>query len=454
MHSFTFSSLVEESASIWDLARRLGAICMDHGAELQVALEDRLLAEVAESLTDHVTISDPAAWTAIVGDPGQLKAQLEPGLAALLEQADLYYPLDCLGVLRGLCRGVLPSLYATAYGTVPLDRGTPVPFAPRPLLDGFEKTPLPERLNSNDLLGGYGHRLFEFSAGEAVQVVLDFAARSRIDELTWSGEERLPRVATIHPQDCGALEVRTRTESEFFDAGPAEWRPEEVLSLLRQVADVEIAVLPELSLPSPAALEREMSQNPAEFPGLVIAGSAHVRVQDGSRAVRANETRIYLDGKDVGSHRKCHPYIASKLEGKKLPQPLGEAITAEQKKITVLSGEYSRLAVVICADLNDQYIPQKLIAAGVNTLLVPSFTPKKGSFSGPIADLAARCQGVSVIANAPPDEAAAPFHGMVAVPRPNPAEQSAAYPHPEGPQPTRIAVFDPNEPIQSAIQWR
>jgi hypothetical protein len=455
MRSFTFNEELEHATSVVDLSRRLGKVCMRNGAELQAGLGSPVHKLLSDAITARVANSDLATWTEVVRRPAQLEKRLDNELVGLLAQADPHYPLDCLAVLRGLCRGVLPSIYEVTEETVPLDEGIPVPFASRPLVGRFELTPRQATIGRSGLLGGYGHRLFEYSAEEEVRVVLDFAERARLDRLTWSDGERLPRVATIHPEGCGRIRVATKVEGEFFDASPERWDLEAVLALLERVVDIEIAVLPELSLPHPGALEAALSEDPARYPPLVVAGSAHMREQTRAGVeLRANEAQIYLDGRLIARHRKCHPYTATRLEGKQLPAPLCEAITREQKTITVLSGEHTRLAVVICADLIDEYIPQKLIAAGVNTLIVPSFTPKKGSFNGAIADLASRRQGIAVIANAPPADATSPFHGMVAVPRPDPEEQSRTFPTHSDPAPTQIAVFDPNEELARAISWR
>jgi predicted amidohydrolase len=456
MRSYSFTDLLQEATSVENLAQRLGAACLEQEAELRVELDDVLLSEMVDDLRDQVIATEPDDWLPVVSDPEKIRRRLGPGLAAALEEAEPHYPLDCLGVLRGLCRRVLPRLYARQRSTVPLDRGAPVPFAPRPLLSGVEKTPRQETGNQGSLLGGYGHRFFEFwRERETVRVALDFRVRQQVDELTWTGGERLPRIATVHPQDCGRVRVESISDGSFFGVRPEHWRPEEVVDLLARVGDVEIAVLPELSLPEPGALEEALAAGAGEFPRLIVAGSAHVEAQNGTKPLRANEARIYVDGKHVGSHRKCNAYYATKLNGQEVSPPLREAITGEPKEITVLSGEFTRLAVVICNDLNDtDGIPQKLLAAGVSTLLVPSFTPKKGSFRGPAGDLAARCQAVVAIANAPPAESASPFHGMIAVPLPDPTEAVDVYPKPDRPAAGRIAVFDPNKPLKEAVKWR
>jgi predicted amidohydrolase len=456
MRTYSFISLLGEASSVEDLARRLGAVCLDQEAELQKDLDVSLLREMVDGLRDHVIASEPTAWQSVVEDPESLPTHLGSDFTAVLEQAEGHYPLDCLGVLRGLCRRVLPHLYLRQEGLVPLDRGVPVPFAPRPLLPAVEKTPHPETGSSGSLLGRCNHRLFEFWRDrETVRVTLDFQVRRGIDELTWTAEERLPRIATVHPRDCGSLRIDSITDEGFFDARPEHWRPDEVAELLSRVSDVEIAVLPELSLPDSEALADLLARDSESFPRLVVAGSAHLREGERPHEVRANEAAVYLDGESVASHRKCNAYEATKLGGKSWSPPLREALTREPKEIVVLSGEYSRLAIVICNDLNDTgSIPQKLLAGAVNTLVVPSFTSKKGAFRGPMGDLAARCQAVAVVANAPPADAASPFHGMVAVPLPDPKEGIEVYPAPGEEAGGQIAVIDPNKPLQEAIDWR
>ncbi|HEX5712258.1 MAG TPA: hypothetical protein VFX85_02970 [Solirubrobacterales bacterium] len=455
MEPFTFRSLLDEAHSIENLARRLGDVCMIQEAELKAMERTVRLKRLASMLAIHVENSEPAAWARLVGHSERIETTLGGPLVGLLNSADIHYPLDCLGVLRGLCRGILPDLYESFEDSLTLDRGSPVPFAIRPLGDGFEKTPKQDTLGSSGLLGGYGHRLFEYPKGASVQVRLDFSERVKIDELLGARDGLLPKIATIHPSGCGQLDPQTETDTEFFDVVPVAVDINEVVTLLEQVkGEAEVAVLPELCLLHPGALEGVLAAEPDAFPKLVIASSAHLRDENGEPAVRANESRIYLEGRRVGFHRKCKPFVARRLNGKELPHPMTEALTGEQKAITVLSGELSRLAVVICADVNHDSIPQKLLAAGVNTLLVPSHTPKRGGFSGPIGDLASRCQGVSVIANAPPDESVNPFHGMVAVPRPGPEGQTRTYPLPAEEDPTQIAIFDPTVPLGEAISWR
>jgi predicted amidohydrolase len=245
----------------------------------------------------------------------------------------------------------------------------------------------------------------------------------------------------------------------FFGVEPTKCDPAALLLALRGVADAAIAVLPELCLTQPAAdaIGDALASDPGAYPPLVVAGSVHVRDSDeGGDEIRANESRLYLDGEVVAAHRKIHPFVTRDLNGERLPEPIREGLTDEQKTITVLSGTCTRLTVVICADLNDAQVPSLLEAVGVNLLLVPALTPEPGAFHGTLCALASRCQGVVVIANAHLDpldaENPPPFLLMLGVPRPDASEQARAYPD-EPRQPPSLARFDPNEPLASAVRW-
>jgi predicted amidohydrolase len=228
------------------------------------------------------------------------------------------------------------------------------------------------------------------------------------------------------------------------------------LALLAQAKGegADIAVLPELSLPDPGALQKGLEANPENYPPLVVAGSAHCST--GTAAgdeIRSNESRVYLDGKCVAIAHKHHPFVTKDLLGEPYPEGISEDLTGEQKTIMVLSGSRTRIAVVICADLNDLQIPQLLVAAGVNLLLVPAMTEKIGSFNAPLSAIAGHCQGICAIANTRWGDAGKPFLCMVSVPREDPTQQSVALP-PKGAPASQLAIFDPNERLPGAVSWR
>jgi len=358
----------------------------------------------------------------------------------------------------------LRTYYDDFEGKIEARAGMPLPIVGRGINRIFRPTPRFETCGINDLLQGSGFYLFELGDSGGVPVILDFGFRDRLDELTWGSEQRLPKIATIHPSlGSGGIVIGDENDSWFFDVRPREWEAPRVLGKLRDVAgEVAIALLPELSLPAAGALEAELAERPGEYPPIIVAGSAHLRekVEVGGEEVsevRANESRIYLDGKRVAAHRKIHPYeLRQSPEGRKLDQPMREGLTREQKPLTILSGDYTRLGVVICADLNDRQLPLQLEDALVNLLLVPALTPDPGGFNGGICTLASWCQGVSVIANADDSffEGAEepPFTVMVGVPRSKIPEQSREYAGP-GSFPA-AAVIDPNKSLDEALEWR
>jgi hypothetical protein len=450
------TAYLEPATSVVDFARLLGAVCVDNGGELREIRRDPGAQKAMKCLEKHVGAVDRGRWEKAVEQPGNLEALVGQDIVNLVDLVRTRHPLECLGVLRGLCRRTLPDIYCRHEGEIVLDKGTPVPFATRPVNKLFKPkkvTPYQETLNRGHPLHGLHHGIFKHSAGDEIRVVLDFSVRARLDELTWEHEERLPRIATVHPAAGGSIEVGEIGESTFFDVGPADWDEDAILSLLRRAADADVAILPEVSLPRPDALGEALAKRPEAYPPLLVAGSAHHREGSGAKEARYNESRIYLDGKEVAVARKHHPFATREIGGRTFPQPMDEDITARQTTIRVLSGSRTRLAVVICADLNDEDLPSMLGAAGVNLLLVPAFTEDAGGFNGGLCGVASRCQGVGVVANARLAPDGRPFLCMVAVPRPDPADQSTARRGPSRTPPTELGVFDPNSELSGAITW-
>jgi hypothetical protein len=450
----SFQSHLKEAASLPDLLRILGFVCLEKGALLQTLQAEPLEQKLIMALEAKVEASPLEGWDKALDSSKMAAANFEASLITALAKAEASYPIDCLAVLRGLCPR-LHQIYEHHGGEVVLGRGAPIPFALRPIRDRFKPTTYQKTQAASDLLRGCAARFFEYSATEQVRVSINYEHGGALDELGWGTGGRLPRIATLHPPGSTKLEANEEAGGTlFFDARPENWDPDHVLDLLRQVADIEIALLPELSVRDSDAFERAITGSPAEFPRLIVAGSTHLR-ESQSPEVRANESRVYLDGERIAAARKHHAYEARELNGKKIQPPAKENLSPEQKTIRILSGRETRLAVVICADAIDSYIPAKIPAAGVNLLLIPSFTPEPGSFTGPPTTIATTCQGVTVIANAPPADARTPFHGIAAVPRPLTRQQTALFPG-GSTSPTEIAVVDPNLPMNArgAVQWR
>jgi hypothetical protein len=460
---------LEGSESVIDFATRLGKVCLSNARKLTKLEAKESVRPYAKELEDVVAAMDQDLWLNL--GPGEEASRFlgVDGFGESVAFAEAHHPIEHLAVLRGLF-GVLRRFYDEVDGKVAIDSGTPVPVATRRVNDLFPPTTKLETLRLNDLLrvtGADGERyhpglyLPDFGLDDRVPIVLDFGQRRRLDELTWTKEERLPRIATVHPplgQD--GIVIDETTASTFFGVHPRNWDLDGVVEQLQGVAsDVEIAVLPELSLPEADALEDALAADPGSFPAMVVAGSAHLSECNGSgEAVRANESRIYLDGRRVATHRKIHPYVLKSFQGATLSTPLMEGITNEEKSITILAGDRTRLAVAICADILDSRLPKLLEEAGVNLLLVPALTKDTGSFNGGICGIASQTQGVTVVVNgdgaALVEDGEMPFMVMAGVPRPSAGEQSREYHRPDDADPPYTGLLDPNLPLDDAFSWR
>lgn len=462
MHSTPrLPDVLRDAISLTDLARRLGAPCLDNGGSLGQV--EPVVAKELDRLQKFVESVDPEQWMTPAEDDGYL-----PIVGAVEGFEDAVRDLDAHGApthrafLLGLCRFALPLFYRRTTDTILLDRGSPVPWVSRPIVGVFDAaTPSADTMTLGHPLHPQPYSLFPSAAGDRVRVALDYGHRDRLDELTWDREQGvLPQVATLHPPLGPAdLVIETSPDaSTFFDAAPRHFALGDLLQKLRNVRaeGVDIAVLPELSLPPESGLLEALgAAEPGTYPALVVAGSAHIRSAAGTRAVRANECTVVLDGKAVVRHRKIHPFRLKDLSGARI-----EDLSSEPKTLRLLSGAHTRLGVVICADLNDSVIKPLLQAAWVNLLLAPALTEKIGSFAGAVSALASDQQAVAVIVNGDQPSVPVlgggevrPFHVLVAVPRPRPAEQTREAVAPSGtPTPIR-GRFDPNLPLDAAITW-
>jgi hypothetical protein len=450
-----FMSHLEAADSLLDLGRRLGEACLAREMELmEMADEPRTGAEI-ERLEGWTGILSAAGWERLIADPSRIERRLGSKVTRALRRAGTRSPLDSYAVLRGLCRRALAEVYGTTLEQIELRYGLPVRFAKRPLPDsmGSHCTTGLETLNNATLLAPLPFDLYGVPAGGQVRAVLDFSHRDRLDELTWEKDSALPRIATIHPLGGEDFDY-TSEDGRFFDVRPRRWDGDSIARSLegaKREGEANVAVLPELSLPTPGALETRIAEDFDRFPPIIVAGSAHVEEMVGSgRAIRANESRVYLDGRCVAIARKHKAFATADIDG---GPALLEDLTRGRTTVMVLSGSRTRMAVVICADLQEKTIPGVLVAAGVNLLLVPAMTRRIGSFNSPVCDIAGYCQGVAVIANTRWGDGAESFLCLCAVPREDPAEQSAALPaETNGPAPI-LGVLDPNHPLPDAMRW-
>lgn len=442
------------------LATNLGRDVLDHGGAVADTLHR---SAVARRLLDDLELSVQAipddAW-ADIEQAGDLASMFTGDLARRASLARTFGALGHLGVLRGLCRRALPQIHKSVDEIV-VSRGTPLPYAVRPINQLFDDTtPFHKTLDRNHPLNGLAHHLFSDPSGGRVPVVLDLRHATRLDEIGWGGAGHLPRVGTLHPRLGDAeIEIGEEQDGWFFDVRPKTFDSNHTLRCLQRLhGDAEVAVLPELSLRESDALEKILEEHHATCPPLVVAGSAHRRESSADDEVRANESRVYLDGKLVLRHRKIHAFATKELAGRRREKEMVEGITGERKTITLLGGRSTRLAVVICADLNDRWIPAMLEDLGVNLLVTPVLTVSPGAFTGAIARLASSCQGAAVIVNGTldpesgADDPAPPLLIMVAVPRPGPRDQVDEHGAPETEGPV-LGIVDLNEPAGSAVRW-
>jgi predicted amidohydrolase len=443
---------LEQASSTFDLAERLGSMCLSEEGLLAHALTDKQSREHCTHLEELVREIPEKAW---VGYAKQGFAQLldREHLSDVARLLALRHPLEALGFLRGMCASELEREWSSTRERVLLDYGTPVRFATRPINEIYSSwTPYQLTAHAAGLLPNLPYALFRFKQTDAITVAIDHGERDELDRLTWSAHERLPRIATIHPTLPDADMAIDTDTGTFFDVRPRHWDEEALLAELAAASEQEIAVLPELSLPTPGALEDALTTSPERYPPIVVAGSAHARVGEGDEELRVNESRTYLHGRLLIRSFKVHPFSLIS-NGRRL----SEGITGGPKQIVIQSGRQTRLAVVICADLVNDVIPNLLVAAGVNLLMVPARTSSEGSFNGNACKLAASCQGVCVIVNPRLDESTkppqAPFHVLAAVPRPACDGQSERY-HDSRTRPISRAEFDPNLPLAQAVKWK
>ncbi len=466
--SLSLRTELAAAVSIVDLAQRLGRVCVENERELIPLMADPRVSMFCRKLAATVATFESEAFAEPEPGLGYLPLLDLHAIEDLVETIESTHgsPLVHLAFLRGLCDRPLRQHFDGTEELLSLGNGMPIPFAAkRPIPDVFPAhTPSSGSFNHGKLLEGVPFTLFKAPPGAAIDVEIDYGKRERLDEVTWrGGTSPLPRVATVHPQ-IGSEGIATdkpdRKAGTFFGVRPRSFDLAAVLLQLRTAArDADIAVLPELSLPPDEVeqLATELAAAPRRYPPLVVAGSAHVLRQTASGEVRANESRIYLDGTHVATHSKIHPYATRALGTRQDGGPLKEAITPGAKTLTLLGSTRTRLAVVICSDLVDRDIVTLLMAAGVNLLLVPSLTFEQGSFNGAICVIASFCQGVAVVVNADLDPLVEdwrkrPFRVMAAVPQPEERQQSRSFPHWFGPR-RPLGIFDPNRGLRRGMRW-
>ncbi len=412
------------------MARTLGVYCIENEAAIN-ELRDRYghTPGVSTMLERGMVSLGAAFWNDVaVGDRPIADAIRADPVANRFRRAAIEPPLFRWLLLRALCVSGLHFWFESTRDVITLQRGDPYPIAVGPpLRKHFEPTPHPDgTLSYNELLWGTGYHIHRWDAGAALVVELDYSRRTIIDEAVWGTDPlspELPSLSSIHPyaEFENEFVIGTCSADWFFDVAPLRFDQDGLCDALVTVGrHANIVVIPELSLPRPDALSEFLHLHAASAPPLVIAGSAHQRLYENGRELRVNACEVYWEGVRLLAHHKRHP-VQLKIDG---VHRLPEGLTNEQKRLRVICGDRTRLAVVICADLNDTNVPPLLQAVNVNMLLVPALTPNAGAFEGTLSGLASQCQGFSMIANgSPPSEntkskaAAEPFMIMLGIPR-------------------------------------
>jgi hypothetical protein len=436
------------ATTLYQFAGLLGADCLDNSSEIKHQRSIPLAAKLMQDIENVVVAVDPDLWRDPDGQGGFAAIiDATPGLAELLEDASAWGAAGHCAILRGLCAASLPHAFIAEDGEVALERGSVMPFAVRPRLQRLGRyTPLPATSTYDHILHPHDFDLFGRSSGE-LQVVLDFAHQDRVDAITWDDQRGLARVGTYHPSLRPADMSMTETPTAFFDVRPKRFDLGVLDAELRAAreAEVEVAIIPELSQPAQSGLAEALRADPKAYPPMVVAGSAHIRHEGspGRAEVRANECRLYIDGLPALVHHKIRPYVMPEASGGRR-----EDLTSEPKILRILCGQRTRLAVAICADIIDKLVPHVLAEAWVNTLFVPAMTTEFGAFNGALALLASSCQAFGVIVNGALDDA--PFHVMAAVPVSQPRKQVQDYLADGDPHDAR-GTYDPNIP---AMIWR
>lgn len=206
-----------------------------------------------------------------------------------------------------------------------------------------------------------------------------------------------------HPKAVGVGQV---TDDDPPDDGiPPEnlpTREENAAKVVRALKAVgrdraDIAVVPEFTLHAPDAIAELLHAAKDEVPRLIVAGSAHHEV-DG---VRANTSIIYLDGNELFRVSKKHAFSFSDMSSGYTTTRFLEDISQQPQRFTIFASRSTRLAAMLCSDLNWAKYVAMFMDAGVNVFLCPAWTPQAGAFNGAVEMMASHAQTISLVANTP-----------------------------------------------------
>jgi hypothetical protein len=460
----TSQEQLAEATDVHDLARRLGALCLDH--EPEIARERHNNPALVQLIThvEELTLAvPPSLWQPGHHGAGSLHPALTPDLSESLDLLSATPHVGCLALLRGLCVAVLVEWFDETYGIIELDRGSPFPLPVRPVHKArTDTTAYFTTTRFGQLLADFGFGVYTGSIGT---VRMTFEARHSLDEACWIIQPpSFPTVATIHPLADEEMKVPPDDVNDdwWFGTGPTPdaGARTDILGQLRAAvagahdgAPCQIALLPELSLPEPSALQSAVAEHWEELPALIVMGSAHVgNDPDVSEMRRANESCVYLLGAELFRHEKRHPFQTKAFtDGVKL---LPEGLTPPGP-LTIAAGTATHLGVVVCSDAMDNQITAVLNELGVNLLLVPALSPTPGSFNLALSGIASASQGIAVIANGtpPPPRDDPLFMVLASVPHTHVAAQTREFFLPAGGSRRAVGLFDPNVALADAMSW-
>ncbi len=174
---------------------------------------------------------------------------------------------------------------------------------------------------------------------------------------------------------------------------------ETCLSLLERAAGerCRVVVFPELCAPKPVvdAMARWLDrQRQVE---LVIAGSRHRRA---ARGRWHNQTQLLFRGaRRRRRHHKFRPFsFLDSGDGERVRRY--EHLAASRPKLVAWLSPRFTMVTPICKDLVQEPMPRLLDELRANLVLVPALTFKTDAFHAAVAEVAARCQAITLVANA------------------------------------------------------
>lgn len=462
----TVLDLVHDSVDARDLARRLGEYCLDNKFHIDSQISMVPSAREVIKHVEELALAVPkSVWAPENPVPGSLDQILSEELLESIHYLSFLSHVDHYALLRGVCIAALVPFFERTLDIVELERGDPFPLPVRPTNKVFENcTAHFLTVRRGELLVDF---LFGVYSGRLGKVRMNFRSREELDRACWIGDPPgFPSVALVYPYADGS-QIRTPPDEVnlrdgwWFGSGPTTnaWGSADILRQLmdskRQVATprCQVALLPELSLPTPDAMETLVRAHWSEIPELVVLGSAHARTVSEDHESRSNESVVYLRGIELFRHCKRHPFSTKAFS------PEGGYVLSEglspQEHFSLASGTMTRLSVLICVDAMDSTLVDGLKELGVNFLLIPALSPAIGSFNLAPVSISAACQGLCVIVNGvPPGDTEEPlFVCMASVPESDPTKQTHVYYLPEGVSLPAVAILNPNINLRAAISW-